>query len=752
MCDPQELARNHTLASRKRSPIIRPRTLTAPAIGLILALAACGPKAISGSADASIEDLGCDPALDNDGDCIPNREEGCGTLPAPDRDGDDQPDYNDIDSDGDGIRDSIEVGADCNSPRDTDGDGIPDYLDFDSDNDGIDDIYEDRDGNGAIGDCSQACDSTDECAEGEYCSRPIDGATPGVCVSIECLGGESDPHNNDTDGDGTGDGDEGTFICNPQSEDNPSGLKRIKYADSANTIYSVANWRVALEVGALEGLPSIAVPAPLDSAYTFDMNSVELQVAGFLASRPADATSAVEESNALIGRLQANPLVGTLVTRVSGTNTTSLDGFDTVLSTTLQIQTSTNSDVTGLRAAIMADLLDRPAGDVTLPNLGWSGGTTNRFIMVFQTVYRAEDAQTLHMGAIATLEMYDDRTINTGLHVDDLSNGTGLSVSGNGEAIECDIFLADRQASADIIWIIDESGSVSDDRTRIATNASAFFAKAVSAGLDFRIGVTDMNNTGPGGEPGIFASRLSGGSGDRWLLSTEAAEFADNIEDPSGPDASDGGSEHGLTQGRAAINRHLPRSDADAQMVRENVKLVLIYVTDEKADEVEDAGILSEGNYEPSSAEQAEIDTLLAPYIADFTSNDAIAHLIAEPLPFDAVCSEGGAEHAYGYYELVNATGGQIGSICQDDMGPTLDAIIDSIIGEASPIVLSKWPISASIAVARDAVVVPRSRNLGWDYRSAANSIIFYNMPFDPANPADIVVSYRRWENQVPVE
>jgi hypothetical protein len=25
-------------------------------------------------------------------------------------------------------------------------------------------------------------------------------------------------------------------------------------------------------------------------------------------------------------------------------------------------------------------------------------------------------------------------------------------------------------------------------------------------------------------------------------------------------------------------------------------------------------------------------------------------------------------------------------------------------------------------------------------------------MPFDPANPSDIVVSYRRWADQIPVE
>ncbi len=724
---------------------------------LVAAAAACGPSAAAdddnGQPDAAV-DTSCDPSEDDDSDCISNADEGCGQLPAPDTDGDGQPDWFDIDADGDGIRDSIEVGPDCGNPRDTDGDGKPDFLDRDSDNDGVDDEYEDRDGNGILGECTTECTSTAECAEGEYCSQPIDAATPGVCVSLECMSGETNPHNPDTDGDGENDGQEGTFICNPQSEDNPNGLKRIKYVDSADTAYANANWKLAIEVGALEGVPAIAGATPLESAYTFDMTSLDVQIAGFLTSRNAAADNAFDEATGLTGKMISHLEIGNVTTRISGTNTTSLDGFDTVLSTTLVLTTVTSMDVTALRAAILPDLLGRPAADVEMPPAGWVGEEDTQFVMVFQTVYRAEDEQTLYMGAIARLSMFDDRTYNTGFHVDDLSNGTGLSVSGNGEAIECELYLADQQATADIIWVVDESGSVSDDRDRIATNAASFFTKAVNAGLDFRMGVTDMNDTGPGGEPGIFASRQSGGTGDRWLLPNEDAEFATNIGDPSGPDSSDGGAEHGLTQGRAAINRHLPRNNADPQMIRENAKLVVIYVTDERPDEVEDAGILDDfSNPQPTPAQLTEIQNLVAPYIADFTNNDGVAHLIAEPLPWQSTtCSTGGAEHAYGYYELVNTLGGQMGSICQDDMGPTLDAIIDAIIGDASPIVLSKYPISLSIAVARDNAVVPRSRDTGWDYRAAANSIIFFNMPFDPANPSDIVVSYRRWADQVPIQ
>jgi gliding motility-associated-like protein len=81
---------------------------------------------------------GIDDAYDNDG----------GTYISPvDTDEDTKPDYRDLDSDKDGIPDSVEKGPDGNNPRNTDGVDKPDYRDKDSDNDTIPDVVEAVDGN-----------------------------------------------------------------------------------------------------------------------------------------------------------------------------------------------------------------------------------------------------------------------------------------------------------------------------------------------------------------------------------------------------------------------------------------------------------------------------------------------------------------------------------------------------------------------------------------------------------------------------
>src|SRR3990170_4063824 len=173
---------------------------------------------------------------------------------------------NAADDDGDGINNDLE-GCTGMPPRDSDGDGTPNYLDTDSDGDGVPDRYEDRDGNGLIGDCTTSCVMQAMCPAGYTCALPADGASIGYCVAFECMDGETSPLVGDSDGDGTSDAQEGTFICNPGTETNPNGLKMFKTVDSVGAIsYATPNWKVALELDALDGPVVVTNPTMLDSA------------------------------------------------------------------------------------------------------------------------------------------------------------------------------------------------------------------------------------------------------------------------------------------------------------------------------------------------------------------------------------------------------------------------------------------------------------------------------------------------------
>jgi hypothetical protein len=358
---------------------------------LLISIVALASVASCGSSPRERPDAGempgdaaqppCDPDADDDGDCISNGLEGCQQMPPRDGDGDGGPDYLDGDADDDGIIDKDEVGAVCDDPRDTDSDGTPDFQDDDSDNDGVNDEDEDRNGDGMIGTCTLQCTTASQCPPASYCSTSIDGVGFGHCVNLECADGETDPHNPDTDGDGVHDNVEGTSICNPTTAMNPFGLKPIKYIDSLQTAYTMSNWKLALDVMAVEGVPSITNPTNLNAAYMFDMIAADAQVAGFLASRSANANTAVAEIDTLVINLENAPFINSVTVRVSGNKTTSLDGFETVLGATIELVTAQQLDVTKVREIVTAAALGRPLADITFPNPGWVGTGDTRFIL-----------------------------------------------------------------------------------------------------------------------------------------------------------------------------------------------------------------------------------------------------------------------------------------------------------------------------------------------------------------------------------
>ncbi|SEC17387.1 gliding motility-associated C-terminal domain-containing protein [Tenacibaculum sp. MAR_2009_124] len=153
---------------------------------------------LPGSLDANGDGV-VDDQTDTDGDGIADSVDGLvgfGDAEQTDTDGDGIADIHDLDSDNDGILDSVEQNGDPN--RDTDNDGIPDHLDLDSDGDGILDLVEsgqdalvvDTNGDGVLD------STTDADNDGILDTADADDADVNA-------GGSTTP--TDSDGDGTSD-------------------------------------------------------------------------------------------------------------------------------------------------------------------------------------------------------------------------------------------------------------------------------------------------------------------------------------------------------------------------------------------------------------------------------------------------------------------------------------------------------------------------------------------------------------------
>jgi hypothetical protein len=749
-------------------------------LSLLMGFFVWGCASIDDEPDAGLSDaiftdgsIGCtDPSKDDDSDGISNGDEGCVT--GRDSDGDKIPDWQDFDSDGDGIYDDIEKGAKdaagkCSGakapnnkwPCDSDGDGVPDYLDQDSDNDGVKDKDEDANGDGELGCCLTTCNKTtlkqksgciltkDGCGPGQTCS----GGKCTPAVSFDCSNGETNPRNKDTFGDGKLDIERGTFICRDATEDDPKGRKAVALRKS-----SAGDWHLALDTAAVYGELSLTGGGAKQAAAVIDDSGVSREVAGFVVSRDATSDKVQTELGALLQTLNSSPPggSGTVVQLGSGAEVKSHDGYDSIQGTIIKLTAGSASNVSSVRNSLIATLLGASIG--SLGNLPAPYGSSHtEFVIRFSTVRRfafkkdsagkiVKDAngdplddtdkskwRLVVVGAVAGYKNYTDPTRQTGIVVEDLSNGTALATAADKVDNECDVGKVGGMPIADIIWVVDTSGSMYNNQVDVANNASNFFSRALSSGLDFRMAVM----------PACQNQKICKG---RFLLPGEQSLFTGCIKAPGS-----GSCEQGLASSMSAVKAALPRQSGDQTKVRPDAKLVVIQVTDElPATAKSSIGSSNLNVCTLSPSTKTSLDTLLAQYNDLFTGK-TLPGAAAQVHTIAGVCNNScGAEKAHGYMELSQLTGGQVGDICQKDLGATLQVIIDSVVSGASPVQLEYVPISSSVAVALDGVEIKRSRSNGFDYRSANNALVFIGVKYKTG--AEVIASYKRWSRQMIIE
>jgi len=706
----------------------------------------------------------CTPGQDADSDKIPDEVEGC---KGEDSDSDGLPNFTDTDSDDDGINDVIEAGPNPKQPIDSDKDGKPDFLDTDSDNDGVNDDKEDFNGDGILGCCRTKCGediegcpkvAANECGAGQQCQS-------GQClpaVDFLCSNGETDPKKKDTFGDGKNDDQRPSFICHPTTEDDPNGLKKMQFRKS-----TTGDWHVALETKAVYGEFKIAGAKAKEAGAVFDLTDGSIAVAGFVVSVPTSETDVLKINSDLITAVTKLPGVTSVAQISSGAPNTSHDKFPTVLGVHLEATTASATVVGKVRNDVLPLLLGRKASDLSsLPTTAFGPNSTKHLIR-FQTLLR-KDGRVLVMGAVADSAMVKDPTKDTGLHQADLSNGTGLATAQDTDDVECDPFVLGTLPIADIIWVVDESGSMTDNRFDVAQNAKDFFARAVAAGLDFRMAVTNVTEPGDSAH-GKFCSKQyqflatgdlvnpadaqDDGGTDRFLLPTEQSLFESCVLNPPGYE---GGTEYGLLNAYQAVLKHLPRAANNPSKIRPEATLVIIIATDEIPASLMQKDPFGMFEYQflctlSAAKTNAILNTFYKNHVELYkgiTMNGegaAIMHVIG------GVCNNScSADVAHGYMEIAQALGGTVADVCQSNLGASLQVMIDSITGLASPAVLQYVPISASLAVAVDMTVLKRSRIQGFDYSADSNSIVFLSTPIKKGT--QVIVSYRRWVKQAIIE
>ncbi len=666
---------------------------------------------------------GCGTA-DCDADGLPNPEELLlGTDPCS------------ADSDGDKIPDGVEVKAgkicvavpEQDTPRplqtcEKDSDCAKgkcvgyDPKNKDQDGDGVADGDEDRDHDGQLGSCRALCPTGKECGEGQSCSA-------GKCLpplDPKCAGTESDPRLKDTDGDGVPDAQEGAnLVCNTAALITP-GLDQSKSGDwtlALDPAFGTARKATLMNAGAVEAAVAFDDPGAL--------------VAGFAIAKAGDADPLKQDEADESKLATLSDLAVTAVFNRKPFST--YDKFPAATSQRL-ITAATARTPGELRDALLTALSGHPAAEVTLPAGPAFGAGTTSFSLLLTTVARSD--RVVLVGAVAPSSAFSDSAKATSIRMRDLTNGTGLARTGKGLKAECDGFSVTGLPIADIVWLIDTSGSMSDDQALIASAATEFFTRLKASSIDFRVGVMRAGSSTSG-------VSLTGG-----MYTKDQAVFSTQVKAPTGPTGDE--NEAPVTAGKnlhAVLKKNPPvTAPGDlGQGLRPGAKLIYVFVTDEEERP------LQVGDIDSQSKTQAQLEAhpSFAPLLSYYKQEGLLAFgMIA--LPPD--CSKK-AEPSWVAKAMVEKTGGASWPICKTDaavLSAALTALISAAQGASSTFKLSRVPISSTLKLALGGTLVPRSAADGFDYDGPNNAIIFNVAPgssYAPKIGDTIAVSYRFFED-----
>ncbi len=495
---------------------------------------------------------------------------------------------------------------------------------------------------------------------------------------------------------------------------------------SVSTSVSSGSYTVTLPTG----LSLSATPSGAFTGITYQGSPLE--ASGFVAQIPDyGQTSSSGLGSSLIGLINASVASNIItdtggVTIISSNSITQTGGNTTIYH--LAVSTTSSTNVTGLSNILLGLVgVNSAGGTVTnLPSPVGSESSATTFHVVMQVSYSSTCPEVVGIGVSTTPNYSATEALLSGF-----LDGTNTSCGTVTKTAKTDSFSGAADPKADFVWVVDDSGSMSGEQTAVQNAATAFFSSLTAKRLDYRIGVIKTSS-----------STLRNAGGTDWVTnSTSGGQTAFTTNVAVGTAASVESAIYFAEQG---LNNSTltPRSGA---------KLYFVFVSDEGDNYQCRAG---GSNLTPAAG------TLWNPCqggTAFNTSNNIFTqngYKVFGILGVDAAtgnegkCTGGNGTQANddnnqwpAYQQLITATGGSMGSICASDFSPIMSSIVTEAAATGSPYVLSKTPISSTIAVKVAGSAVTKSASNGWSYDSGTNSILFSGTAW-PAQGSAIEVTY----------
>ncbi len=265
-----------------------------------------------------------------------------------------------------------------------------------------------------------------------------------------------------------------------------------------------------------------------------------------------------------------------------------------------------------------------------------------------------------------------------------------------------------REGGVDILWVIDDSASMYEERLQLELHAESFIGYLSAVPVDFSLAVTstDMDSSSPGallGPP----------------LSEETTDLTAAFVDLLVHDSDGSRDEMGFWAAMLA-------ADPDAGWGREAADLEVVFFTDE------------------DDASEVTASEALEALDADRQNAAIIINAIVGDPPEGCASLLAAANAGEKYIEAQELTEGLRESICALDYDAMLERIALQVLGLNTTFALSYFPNPESLEVRVDDVLVEKRDRHGWRHEAGDNTIVFDGYAV-PRPGAEIAVSYFQW-------
>lgn len=309
-----------------------------------------------------------------------------------------------------------------------------------------------------------------------------------------------------------------------------------------------------------------------------------------------------------------------------------------------------------------------------------------------------------------------------------------------GPTIWTDQFQQRTVEASDILFVIDDSGSMQDEQDELIANFQNFSENFVGTNLDYHIGVVRADLAAGNGNLADWGILEGLPDGSQWI-DPDTENMAPVFQDVANVGAAGAGQcEMGLQASMSALTYQTHPGMPNDGFYREDGLLSLVIISDE-ADHGPDLGVMG---FPPCDGVSP------GEYIS-WWNNSLKGPNDQDKLIFTAIVGpeggcgseDDGADEGVGYLEVVEAVGGNFLSVCSSDWAQFLTQLGLESAGLKTSFQLRRIPIDSTLLVTVDGVEPDAST---WGYDEVKNSINF-PIEYIPDELAIVEVTYQLAED-----